>query len=152
MITQQQQSNTTTTTTTTTTPKRNNNHKFAIMIQPAVTIDPIYQRTIAAPISSAKTTSSLLTKSATVTTAGTTKMTTPTASWRWCSFLCNAAIKCFGNNNLPTTTTTNSSAVVRTGGVGGNSQPTAVINRNGCHLTIIPRRSYDGNLNVTYEL
>lgn len=58
-----------------------------------------------------------------------------TDSWRWCTFIC-AAIKCFGDDNL-----NNSSSV------------TTTANRNGCYLTIKPRRTdHDANLNITYEL
>lgn len=66
---------------------------------------------------------------------GKSNVTTSTAdTWRWCTFIC-AAIKCFGNNNF------------------NNPSSTTSTNRNGCYLTIKPRRSHqDNNLNITYEL
>lgn len=111
-----------------------------MMIQPAVTIDPSYlncRRTVDVrpashhnrrQIDRTNTTSTnLLTKASSA--SGTVD------SWRWCSFICSAAIKCFGNNNINDTTTITTTS------------------RNGSHqLTITPRKTYDGNLNVTYEL
>lgn len=114
-----------------------------MMIQPAVKIDPSYlncrssienratthqnRRQIDMTISSNTTSTNLLTKASNARGA--------VDSWRWCSFICSAAIKCFGNNNINDTTTITTTS------------------RNGCHqLTITPRKTYDGNLNVTYEL
>lgn len=107
-----------------------------MMLQPAVNIDPSYincrgsievRRQIDRPPPNNTTSTNLLTKASSTNGA--------VDSWRWCSFICSAAIKCFGNNNINDTTTITTTS------------------RNGCHqLTITPRKTYDGNLNVTYEL
>lgn len=112
-----------------------------MMIQPAVKIDPSYLNCSRSINDRAATHQNRRKFDRTSTNTTSTNLLTKASSargaidsWRWCSFICSAAIKCFGNNNINDTTITTTS-------------------RNGCHqLTITPRKTYDGNLNVTYEL